>query len=86
MIETWSKGEKIEDDNNKEKKDDMTLDVESNSINIVSEVSRGGNKKNIWGKIAEKPKSISNSAHGELISRVRSRARSFLFEIYSVVN
>ena len=64
----------------------VTPEVESNSIDVISKVSRGGNKGNVWSTLAERPKTRSNPAHGELISKVRSRARSFLFEIYSGVN
>ena len=94
VIETWSKGEKVED-NTKTEKDVIPQidsnnvtpeDVESNSVDIISIVSRGGSRGSVWGKVAEKPKSGDDPAHGDLISRVRTRSRSFLFEIYSGVN
>lgn len=94
VIETWSGGEKI-DDNAKEDvssssaaqigSDQAPAEVENNSIEIPK-ASRGGNIGRVWGITAEKEKVSVNPKHDELITRVRSRARSFLFEIYSDVN
>merc|ERR1712126_755179 len=73
----------VEDNRIDDDDDDYT------SLDIASIVARGGNRRdNVWGSVQKKvPIARSVSTDASQQSQIaRSRARSFLFDIYSNVN
>ena len=97
IIEKWIKGEKISDnledesDEDDEEDEDEDIDnsseisqVENNSISISEQIRGGSSRGNVWKSSDESLKPVDK--HSNLVSMIRSRARSFLFKIYSGVN
>jgi len=98
VIEQWVKGEKVEtgDDDDKDaiagedESDIADNSIDDNQPKIAQIVARGGIRgdNNVWGstqKTGPTARLVSTDAsqHSQI---ARSRARSFLFDIYSTVN
>ena len=96
IIEKWIKGEKISDnledesdEDDEEDEDDIDnsseiSQVDNNSISISEQIRGGSSRGNVWKSSEESLKPVDK--HSNLVSMIRSRARSFLFKIYSGVN
>ena len=95
IIEKWIKGEKIsdnlEDESDEDGEDEDDIDnsseisqVDNNSISISEQIRGGSSRGNVWKSSDDSLKSVDK--HSNLVSMIRSRARSFLFKIYSGVN
>lgn len=91
-IETWSKGEKVESAEEEAASNEIPAPVTSSTLAQEQEprlLARGGRPAPAWGQGAEKdaPRLAALRAVVQEPSQVvRSRARSFLFDIYSNVN